>query len=71
MGGALLKATEDELLATGYQHVLLWCYEFNEGARHFYERHGWVCEGTLRSYDVGPDAIRYVRELGIEPARDS
>ena len=71
VGSTLLKASEDVLLATGYKRALLWCYEFNHGARRFYERHGWVCEGTLRSYESGPDAIRHVRELGIEFAPNS
>jgi GNAT superfamily N-acetyltransferase len=70
VGALLLDASEAELAELGYRHALLWCYDFNAGARRFYERHGWRCEGTLRSYEAGPDAIRYVRELGIEPAAD-
>jgi GNAT superfamily N-acetyltransferase len=68
IGAALLAASERAMALAGYSQALLWCYEFNARARRFYERHGWTCDGTLRSYEAGPDAIRYVRELGIETA---
>ena len=70
IGSALLDESERIMVEMGYKRALLWCYEFNHRARSFYERNGWRCDGTLRSYDSGPDAIRYVRELAIEPKRN-
>ena len=68
IGGALLREAERIMADMGYTRALLWCYEFNHRARSFYERNGWHCERTLRTYEAGPHAIRYVRELGIGSA---
>jgi len=69
IGAALLDASLKVLAEARYSRVALWCYEPNEGARRFYEREGWRLNGQRRGYESGPDAVRYVRELGIEQAR--
>ena len=70
IGAALLRKALGVLSKSGYRAVALWCYEPNKGARRFYEREGWRLNGERRSYDSGPDAVRYVRELDIESSRD-
>jgi GNAT superfamily N-acetyltransferase len=66
LGALLLDASLNRLREAGYKHVALWCYEPNHGARRFYEREGWHPNGQRRSYESGPDAVRYVRELAID-----
>lgn len=45
-GSALLAAFEAET-ARASRHAFLLVSDFNEGARRFYERHGWVRAGAL------------------------
>lgn len=45
-GAALLR----EAGAEGATY--LWTLEANDRARRFYERHGWVCDGTRRERDL-------------------
>ncbi len=45
-GAALLAAFEAEVAAVS-RHAFLLCSDFNEGARRFYQRHGWQRVGAL------------------------
>ncbi|WP_199546202.1 GNAT family N-acetyltransferase [Streptomyces sp. N35] len=65
-GRALMHATLDRCRAAGAPSVCLWVLTHNERARRFYERAGFVADGTSASYDVDgvpvPE-VRYVRRL--------
>lgn len=41
----------------------LWVGEENARARRFYEREGWVADGTSRDSPLGPVELRYRRSL--------
>jgi GNAT superfamily N-acetyltransferase len=48
LGGRLLAACTDHLLAAGAGHATLWVFAPNEPARAFYARHGWRPTGQQR-----------------------
>ena len=41
VGALLLRAGEDAIRANGFAEARLECVAANQGARRFYERHGW------------------------------
>lgn len=43
-GRALLDHVVDDLVAHGFDPLLLWAFERNERARRFYERAGWTLD---------------------------
>jgi ribosomal protein S18 acetylase RimI-like enzyme len=51
-GQALMDAGLARLAAYGYQHVELWVHPDNVRARRFYERGGWVSDGTTQVEEV-------------------
>ena len=51
-GSALMAAGLARLVAFGYQHVELWVHPDNQRARGFYERGGWVSDGTTQVEEV-------------------
>jgi GNAT superfamily N-acetyltransferase len=46
IGKLLLHACEKAMSARGVREASLNCLVGNDGARRFYERHGWTCVGT-------------------------
>jgi GNAT superfamily N-acetyltransferase len=50
----LLRAATDQLHATGFSSVVLWCLDGNERAHRFYGREGWVLDGARATRDFGP-----------------
>jgi GNAT superfamily N-acetyltransferase len=48
VGGRLLSACTDHLLAAGTSRATLWVFTPNEPARAFYTRHGWQPTGEQR-----------------------
>lgn len=64
VGHALLRDGEDFLRRAGFRRGLLWYLEGNERAARFYERHGWIEDGTLKDDDrlVGGEAAHALRE---------
>ncbi|MFD1531215.1 GNAT family N-acetyltransferase [Pseudonocardia aurantiaca] len=48
LGGRLLAACTDHLLAAGASRATLWVFAPNEPARAFYARHGWQPTGEQR-----------------------
>jgi ribosomal protein S18 acetylase RimI-like enzyme len=54
---------------SGATAATLWVLKTNQRARHFYERHGWVADGTQKNVwrgDVRLDETRYRIPLGQE-----
>jgi GNAT superfamily N-acetyltransferase len=65
VGTELLLYGEAEL-ARSFTGATLWTFEGNEGARRFYERHGWAPDdnpGDPGRWDWAP-SIRYRKVLG-------
>lgn len=73
LGTLLLHAARDRLASSGYHHSTLWVVEDNVSARTFYERRGWVHDGTRREEQLampgepGP-AVTVVRYRSTDPA---
>jgi GNAT superfamily N-acetyltransferase len=66
VGTALLVRALAELRGAGHGQATLWTFRDNEGARRFYERHGWrVDEGSeaLAPAEWAAPCVRYRREL--------
>jgi len=67
LGRALLEVVEADLRDFGATELSLWVVEENVRARRFYERQGFVPDGTRADSRVSPDqpvfSIRYRRTL--------
>ena len=52
-GSMMMNHIINEIKNTGYNSVLLWVFEKNTRARHFYEKHGFeLTDNTQISYDA-------------------
>jgi ribosomal protein S18 acetylase RimI-like enzyme len=63
-GRALLEAAQAELARLGFAETVLWVLPANARARRFYERAGWVADGSERTVDamgVEVPEVRYRR----------
>ena len=66
-GNTLHTEALDVARASGAAVATLWVLTTNQRARHFYERHGWVADGTEKTVwrgDVRLDETRYRISLG-------
>lgn len=66
IGRDLIRAGEQRLRELGYTGAVLWVFEDNPRARHFYEATGWRLDGARRSIPIfgAPiQEVRYRREL--------
>jgi GNAT superfamily N-acetyltransferase len=66
VGSALMATGIRQLTETGYREAVLWVLADNPRARSFYERHGWVADGTEKMYELEGDRypeVRYRRPL--------
>jgi ribosomal protein S18 acetylase RimI-like enzyme len=68
-GYALMRASVDHLARGGAREVRLWVLADNPRARRFYERFGFVADGTTKSEPAGAgsgiliDEVRYTLRL--------
>ncbi len=65
-GRALLSSAAQDFSRLGYLDILLWVFEDNMRARHFYERNGFVQDEAKKSVDyMGKKLteVRYVLHL--------
>lgn len=66
LGSQLFEEAVGELAAANFDPLILWVLSSNERARAFYERHGWVADGTCRQLDFDGtpvDEMRYRRVI--------
>lgn len=65
IGRGLVTAVETHLLSRGFGDAYLWVFEQNAVARCFYERLGYVADGSRKANDgfAGAIEIRYRRSL--------
>jgi GNAT superfamily N-acetyltransferase len=62
LGRVLLQHAVDDLVARGYDPLVLWAFERNERARRFYERAGWILDVSGEHWvldDVPCPIVRY------------
>jgi [ribosomal protein S18]-alanine N-acetyltransferase len=72
IGSGLLEAAESWLRSEQVLEVALETPAGEDGARSFYERHGYSLEGLLRGYYHGRlDAFRMVKRLASPPSAPS
>lgn len=66
-GGLLMEEAVRRLKGDGFPHAYVFVLRENEKSRRFYERHGFVWDGTHQDIPFPPDTIcvdlRYCREL--------
>lgn len=63
IGRALMHATLDELVESGYHHVMLWVLESNDRATEFYEHCGFAASGQRHvPRDFLPE-VQFTRRL--------
>ncbi|MGW0432987.1 N-acetyltransferase family protein [Micromonospora sp. NPDC003197] len=66
VGRTLVVDALERMRQRGWSRATLWVLADNTHARRFYERGGWVADGTEREGGVGPALtrqLRYVRDL--------
>ncbi|WP_459718090.1 N-acetyltransferase family protein [Actinophytocola sp. KF-1] len=63
-GGRLLAATGEAMLAAGLARGIAWVAEADKASLAFWERAGWVADGTVRTLDAGGKPLREVRMTG-------
>lgn len=67
VGRGLIAAAREALSDNHFERAVLWVLAQNSRARRFYERDGWVPDGSCRNDTIGGTAVthvRYVRGLG-------
>jgi GNAT superfamily N-acetyltransferase len=63
-GGRLLAEAGKAMLAAGSTRGIAWVPEPDTATLKFYERGGWVPDGTVRTLDAGGRPLREVRLTG-------
>jgi GNAT superfamily N-acetyltransferase len=70
VGTVLLAAAVAAMRSLGVRRAVLWVLDANSAARHFYESHGWVWDGTTAERPLGGFAhfssvieVRYTLDL--------
>lgn len=63
MGAELMNFAVTEIHQKGYKKIILWVLEDNVRARKFYERMGFIQDGTTRIINVGKELkdLRYMK----------
>jgi GNAT superfamily N-acetyltransferase len=63
-GGRLLAEAGRAMLAAGSTRGIAWVPETDKASLAFYQRAGWVADGTVRTLDAGGRLLREVRLTG-------
>jgi GNAT superfamily N-acetyltransferase len=67
-GTALMEAAVERLAGLPYTDAVLWTFKENRRAIAFYERHGWVPDGSEKVHErTGAPAARYRRPVTMPP----
>lgn len=61
IGRALFAHAIRDLRQCGYRQATLWVLDTNLGARRFYERAGWIADGTTKTEERPGALLREVR----------
>ena len=66
IGARLMSAAVERFSADALSEASLWVFEANTGGRAFYERLGWLADGTKRvEPEYGEQELRLTRSLTI------
>jgi len=57
IGTRLVRDAEDELLSRGYNELVLWVFRDNWQARKFYEKLGYVPDGTEQIHELDQEVV--------------
>ncbi|WP_127782392.1 GNAT family N-acetyltransferase [Rhodococcus sp. X156] len=68
-GGRLLGSLAGRLRTTGALQGQVWVVDADTAGRAFYPRHSWLPDGTVRTSQHGPHALRELRHVGSLTAR--
>jgi len=64
VGKLLMDTAIAGLKERGYNRVILWTFEANTRARRFYEKYGYIFDGTKKNCGFADaDIVRYKMEL--------
>jgi ribosomal protein S18 acetylase RimI-like enzyme len=65
IGTMLIQRGINELRSRGYSKISLWVLEENMNARRFYEKSGFVHDGTVKEINIGKplNEYRYVKDI--------
>ena len=63
-GGRLVAAAGGAMLAAGLARGIAWVAEADKASLSFWDRAGWVIDGTVRTLDAGGTPLREVRLTG-------
>lgn len=66
IGRDLFARANERLRALGYQRATLWVLETNERSRRFYEKAGWIWDGTTSAHQfecANLPIVRYATDL--------
>ncbi|MCL2427110.1 MAG: GNAT family N-acetyltransferase [Oscillospiraceae bacterium] len=63
-GKQMLEFALSELSKAGYEEIVIWVLEANKRARRFYEKHGFVQDGTTKKLEIDKKyiVVRYIRK---------
>lgn len=61
-GGKMMETVLRDAAVAGYKKIMLWVFEKNTRARHFYETHGFAPNGKLKP-DGAATELCYEKEL--------
>ncbi len=64
-GPALMRGAHDALRTAGYESAVLWVLGDNPRARRFYEREGWVDDGSKVETVLGTETEHVRYRLGL------
>ena len=64
-GKQMMDFAISELSLAGYREVIVWVLENNNRARHFYEKYGFILDGSSKEIVIGETLVevRYVLNL--------
>jgi ribosomal protein S18 acetylase RimI-like enzyme len=66
IGARLMSAADERFRADALPEASLWVFEANTGGRAFYERLGWLADGTKRvEPEYGEPELRLTRSLTV------
>jgi len=66
IGRDLFARANERLRALGYRRATLWVLETNERSRRFYEKAGWIWDGTTSAHQfecANLPIVRYATDL--------
>ena len=65
LGAELLRHGTEEMKKAGYKKITLWVLEKNERARKFYEKNGFVFDGTRDGITIGKPLVKVRYRMDI------